>query len=123
MCARVGVIGFCILLVLTGCAPTNEPEYEPPDVYGNGIVVSDTIVGQPFTVVDVWDGCTTTIVQDSVCRAIVSADENLLGHGIGTSVRAHITSLTRTFIFPRCRIFSSATARIARMRCSSGGWE
>ncbi len=88
MCSRVRVIGFCILLLLAGCGPTNEPEYEPPDVYGNGLIVSDTLVGQQFTVVDVWDGCTTTIVQDSVCRAIVSADENLLGHGMGASVRA-----------------------------------
>ncbi|MBR9975640.1 MAG: DUF2807 domain-containing protein [Bacteroidetes bacterium] len=88
MYSRVGVIGFGMVLMLVGCGPTNEPEYEPPDVYGNGIIISDTIAGQPFAVVDVWDGCKTTIVQDSVCRAIVSADENLLGHGIGASVRA-----------------------------------
>ncbi len=84
----VVAIGFSLLLSFAGCGDTNEPDYEPPEVYGNGSIVSDTIVGQPFTVVDVWDGCKTTILQDSMCRAIVSADENLLGHGIGARVGA-----------------------------------
>lgn len=84
----LGAIGFCVLMFFAGCGYTNEPDYEPPDVYGNGRIVSDTIVNRPFTVVDVWDGCKTTISQDSMCRAIVSVDENLLGHGISARVGA-----------------------------------
>jgi hypothetical protein len=86
----VGAIGFCVLLFFAGCGYTNEPDYEPPEVYGNGRIVSDTIVDQTFSVVDVWDGCRTVIVKDSVCHAIVSADENLLGHGISAGVGASL---------------------------------
>ena len=81
------LIPLCCLVLVASCYEGEHGAGGPsePIIHGNGIIVTDTISGTSFTMVDLWEVDTAAIMQGDECTAIVSADQNLLGSGHLTS--------------------------------------